>query len=153
MFPYTEKYTESESDIQNNNLLYKIHPKCQNSFEQPECFEIFRKQKTKNRNITFLFYTMHKFHNSYFVLFFFIIVLCFVFLYFYIYYIYTRTVVLSYCCTVVLYGDGTEVDGISDSEHLRRQRTHVWRQASPCASASPMDGANIFGVSKHVYPQ
>ena len=25
MFPYTVKYTESESDIQNNNLLYKIH--------------------------------------------------------------------------------------------------------------------------------
>ena len=33
MFPYTEKYTESESDIQNNNLLYKIQPKCQNTFE------------------------------------------------------------------------------------------------------------------------
>ena len=26
MFPYTEKYTEFESDIQNNNLLYKIPP-------------------------------------------------------------------------------------------------------------------------------
>ena len=26
MFPYTVKYTESDSDIQNNNRLYKIHP-------------------------------------------------------------------------------------------------------------------------------
>ena len=33
MFPYRVKYTESESDIQNNNLLYKIRPKCQNTFE------------------------------------------------------------------------------------------------------------------------
>ena len=27
MFPYTIKYTESESDIQNNNLLYKAFVK------------------------------------------------------------------------------------------------------------------------------
>ena len=33
MFPYTEKYTKSESDIQNNHLLYITHPKCQNIFE------------------------------------------------------------------------------------------------------------------------
>ena len=39
MFPYTEKYEESEYDIQNNNLLYKIHPKCQNTFECLETFE------------------------------------------------------------------------------------------------------------------
>ena len=32
MFPYTEKYTESESDIQNNNLLYKTHQQCQTTF-------------------------------------------------------------------------------------------------------------------------
>ena len=27
------KYTESKSDIQNNNLLYKIDPKHQNTFD------------------------------------------------------------------------------------------------------------------------
>ena len=43
MFPYTVKYTEFESDIQNNNLLYKIHKKYQNAFELLEHFEIFQK--------------------------------------------------------------------------------------------------------------
>ena len=33
MFLHTEKYTESESDIQNNNSLYKIDQKCQNTFD------------------------------------------------------------------------------------------------------------------------
>ena len=33
MFPYTVKYTESESDIKNNGSLYKIHQKCQNTFD------------------------------------------------------------------------------------------------------------------------
>ena len=33
MFPYRVKYTESESDIQNNDLLYKIDQQCQNTFE------------------------------------------------------------------------------------------------------------------------
>ena len=36
MFPYRDKYTESEYDIQNNNLLYKIHQKCQNTFDFSE---------------------------------------------------------------------------------------------------------------------
>ena len=36
MFPYTEKYTESEYDVQNINLLYKTHHKCQNTFEMLE---------------------------------------------------------------------------------------------------------------------
>ena len=36
MFPYTVEYTESESDIQNNDLLYKIYQKCQNTFEMLE---------------------------------------------------------------------------------------------------------------------
>ena len=43
MFPYTEKYTESESDIQNNDLLYKIDHKCQNTFELFEKFPKFQK--------------------------------------------------------------------------------------------------------------
>ena len=33
MFPYRVKYNESESDIQNNDLLYKTHQKYQNTFE------------------------------------------------------------------------------------------------------------------------
>ena len=33
MFAYTEKYTESEYDIQNDHLLYRIDQKCQNTFE------------------------------------------------------------------------------------------------------------------------
>ena len=32
MFPYRVKFTESEFDIQNNDLLYKIDQKCQNTF-------------------------------------------------------------------------------------------------------------------------
>ena len=38
MFPYTVKYNESESDIQNNYLLYKIDKQFQNSFELLENF-------------------------------------------------------------------------------------------------------------------
>ena len=41
----TEKYTESDSDIQNNNLLYKVHQKCQNTFQQADAFEHSEKQK------------------------------------------------------------------------------------------------------------
>ena len=33
------KYTESESDIQNNSLLYKIDKQCQNTFDFLEQFE------------------------------------------------------------------------------------------------------------------
>ena len=36
MFPYRVKYTESEYDIQNNDLLYKTHQKYQNTFEMLE---------------------------------------------------------------------------------------------------------------------
>ena len=39
MFPYTEKYTESEYEIQNKDLLYKIHNKCPNAFELLESVE------------------------------------------------------------------------------------------------------------------
>ena len=42
MFPYTEKYAESEYDIQNNNLLYKVDQQCQNTFEHLEEIEHFR---------------------------------------------------------------------------------------------------------------
>ena len=33
MFPYWIKYTESESGIQNNDLLYEIHQTIQNTFD------------------------------------------------------------------------------------------------------------------------
>ena len=59
MFPYTVKDTESESDIQNNNLLYKIRPKLQNTFEILETFEKIE--------LEILFYYMYNFHNSNFV--------------------------------------------------------------------------------------
>ena len=38
MFLYRVKYTESESDIQNNDLLYKLHNKCPNTFEMLKSF-------------------------------------------------------------------------------------------------------------------
>ena len=45
-FLYRVKYTESESDIQNDDLLYKIPPKCQNAIELYENFGNNRKTKT-----------------------------------------------------------------------------------------------------------
>ena len=33
---YTVKYNESEYHIENNNLLYKIHQQCPNTFEQTQ---------------------------------------------------------------------------------------------------------------------
>ena len=51
MFPYTAKYTESESDIQNNDLLYKIHQKWQNAFES---LDLLGKVGTYSRNQTFI---------------------------------------------------------------------------------------------------
>ena len=43
MFQYRVKYIESEYDIQNINLLYKTHPKCQNTFDLLEMFGKLRK--------------------------------------------------------------------------------------------------------------
>ena len=39
MFPYTVRYTDSESDIQNIDLLYKVHQKHQNAFEHLDTSE------------------------------------------------------------------------------------------------------------------
>ena len=36
------KYNEAESDIRNNNLLYKIEQQCQNTFEHLENIETFQ---------------------------------------------------------------------------------------------------------------
>ena len=57
MFPYRAKYTESEYDIQNIILLYKIDQECQNTVERLEHFE---NSKTKT-----IFYYLYNFHNSY----------------------------------------------------------------------------------------
>ena len=44
MFPYTEKYTVSESDIKNSDLFYKTHQQCQNIFD---CWE--NSENTENK--------------------------------------------------------------------------------------------------------
>ena len=55
MFPYTEKYTESESDIQNNNFFYNIGPKCQNTFDFWDVFGKFPKtENVQNPNVYFV---------------------------------------------------------------------------------------------------
>ena len=55
MAAYTEKYTESEFDIQNNDLLYKTHQKHQNTFEILENIEKHRKhQKFQNFILLYL---------------------------------------------------------------------------------------------------
>ena len=43
MFLYRVKYTESEYDIQNNDLLYKTHQQYQNTFEIWGTFGKFEK--------------------------------------------------------------------------------------------------------------
>ena len=45
MFLYRVKYTETEYDIQNNDLLYKIDQEWQNTFENLELFRTFLKHK------------------------------------------------------------------------------------------------------------
>ena len=75
MFPYTVKYTDSEYDIQNNNLLYKIHRQCQNTF-----IFVWKIWRTNHRKCQFLICILYNFHNSYFAnLFFsfFVILRCF----------------------------------------------------------------------------
>ena len=50
MFPYTVKYTDSESDIQDKDLLYKIH-------NNSKSFPFFcKKMKNKNEQKTIPFY-------------------------------------------------------------------------------------------------
>ena len=55
MFAYGAKYNESESDIQNNDLLYKLKQNCQNTFENLEMFSK-RSQIYKNVNFYFIIY-------------------------------------------------------------------------------------------------
>ena len=47
MLPYRVKHAESEYDIQNNDLLYKVDQTCQNTFEHLESFgNILKQSKT-----------------------------------------------------------------------------------------------------------
>ena len=53
MFPYTEKYTESEFYIQNNNLLYKLHQQCQTMLKQRVLFsKTFEHSELKKSSIS-----------------------------------------------------------------------------------------------------
>ena len=52
MFPYRVKYPESEYDIQNNDLLYRIHQQCQTTFGFLENVGKFR--KTQKQLLLFL---------------------------------------------------------------------------------------------------
>ena len=48
MFPYRAKYKQSEYDIQNNDLVYKINQICKNALETLEIVgNILLKQKTR----------------------------------------------------------------------------------------------------------
>ena len=79
--PIYRKIHVSESDIQHNNLLYKIHQKYTNTFETLETW----KSSNKIKHFKCLFYYVYKLHNSYFVLFvIFVYFIYFVFLYRYI---------------------------------------------------------------------
>ena len=62
MFPYRVKYTESEYDIQNNDLLYKIDQQCQNTFEHWE-----NSKKSNNSILYCVFYTNCIIHMLYFL--------------------------------------------------------------------------------------
>ena len=61
MFRYTQKYTDSDKRIQNNNLLYKLHQQYQNTFE------IFIFVNFENQKDQTSFYYIYKFYNPYFV--------------------------------------------------------------------------------------
>ena len=70
MFLYTVKYTESEFDIQNNNLLYNLHQTYHNIFKNKsnEVF-YFSKQKKKKRAHLYIYNRlMSNMSNFYFVI-------------------------------------------------------------------------------------
>ena len=52
MFLYRVKYTDSESDIQNSNSLYKIDHKHQNTLDFWKCLEHFKKIKNKKTKVS-----------------------------------------------------------------------------------------------------
>ena len=61
MIIYTDKYTESDKRIKNNNLLYTIHRNANTSFEQIKMFV------RKNRNRTNTKYIQNKTVNPLFI--------------------------------------------------------------------------------------
>ena len=84
MFPYGVKYTECESDIQNNDLLYKTHQEINN-----------KSNWKKNENFEFLICNMYKLHNSYFVVFVYVCILWiygFLYVHIYIYILYIQCI-------------------------------------------------------------
>ena len=52
MFPYRAKYTESEYDIQNNDLLYKIHQQHQNNLYLPKSESTVYPQKQTRTDVS-----------------------------------------------------------------------------------------------------
>ena len=74
MFPYKVKYTESEYDLQNKNLLYKEDQQCQTTLDILEFVE--------NKC---LFLILHKLHSSYLITF---VILGFFYFYIFIYILY-----------------------------------------------------------------
>ena len=62
MFPYRVEYTESEYDIQDNDLLYKIN---KNAKIYSKVWKISKIIET----FKFVVCYMYKFHNLYFVIF------------------------------------------------------------------------------------
>ena len=79
MFIYTEKDTECDKRIWNINLWYKTHQKYKNTFLKIQLFEKSQKE---------IIYYIWKFHNLYFVCFYFLIYflhLLYIYIYIYIY--------------------------------------------------------------------
>ena len=98
MFPYTEKYTESEYDIKKNNLLYKYTKNTKILSTKTIVSNILRKINTKSTNERQFQKSkqqcyLYNFYNSYFVnVVYFVICRCLYILYLYIcIYIHTYT--------------------------------------------------------------
>ena len=78
--PIYSQIHESDSDIQNINLLYRIHQQCQNTFRKTG----FVRQIETFQKLQFLLYNMYKLHSSYFIFLYFCIFL-YIVVYIYIY--------------------------------------------------------------------
>ena len=92
MFPYRVNYNESEYDIQNDDLLYKIHPKHQTTFEMLENIGNYIKPKITNKYIIVYFVICISYTTQISIIFVFVgNVGSLYFLYFYIIYIYIYT--------------------------------------------------------------